>query len=119
MPLRVTRALVGELDGRLEQLLHVERGDDLDARARRRVAAVGELVHAAGRDDDGLAGAGDDRAHAEAELHRALEHVEALLLLGVHVRAGHVAVGRELELELEQLAVGVGGGLEERGCARR
>ena len=33
--------------------------------------------------------------------------MEALLLLGVHVRAGHLAVGRELQLELEQRAVGV------------
>ena len=49
----------------------------------------------------------------EAELHRALEHVEALLLLRVHVRTGDVAVGGQLELELEQLAVGVGSGLEE------
>ena len=49
----------------------------------------------------------------EPERHRALEHVEALLLLGVDVGAGHAAVGAELELELEQLAAGVGGGLEE------
>ena len=52
-------------------------------------------------------------AQAEPELHRALEHVEALLLLGVHVRAGHAPVGRELQLELEQRAVGVRGGLQE------
>ena len=58
------------------------------------VAAVGEAVRAAGGDDDGVAGLGDDRAQAEAEAHRALEHVEALLLLGVHVRAGHAAVRR-------------------------
>ena len=69
------------------------RGRPRRGRAAGVVAAVGELVHAAGRDDDGLAGAGDDRAQAEAELHRALEHVEALLLLGVDVRAGDVAVG--------------------------
>jgi hypothetical protein len=43
----------------------------------------------------------------------ALEHVEALLLLGMNVRAGHVAVGREGQLELEQLAGGVGRGLQE------
>jgi hypothetical protein len=34
--------------------------------------------------------------------------VEALLLLGVHVSARDAAVGSEVELELEQLAVGVG-----------
>jgi hypothetical protein len=51
-----------------------------------------------------VAGLGDDRAQAESEPHRALEDLEALLLLGMHVRSGHVAVGRELELELEQRA---------------
>ena len=91
-----------------KQLLHVERGLDLDAHPRRALAAVREAVHAAGGDDDGLARAGDDPPQAEAERHRALEHVEALLLLGVHVRAGHVPVLRQLQLELEQAAVRVG-----------
>ena len=74
---------------------------------RSRSGACGRRAH------HGLAGAGDDLAHAEAEGQLALEDVEALLLLGVHVRAGHVAVGRQRELELEQLAAGVGGGPEE------
>ena len=64
-------------------------------------------------DDDRLARAGDDPPQTEPERHLAFEHVEALLLLRVHVGAGHVAVGRELELELEPLAGRVGGGLQE------
>ena len=85
-------------------MLHVERRHDLDAGARDAVAAVGELVHAAGRHHDGLARVGDDLLQPEPERHRALEHVEALLLLRVDVRAGHAPVSRELELELQQLA---------------
>ena len=70
-------------------------------------------MHAAGGHRDRVAGQRHDRAQPDAELHRAFEHVEALLLLRVHVRAGNAAVGGELELELEQLAVGVGGGAQE------
>jgi hypothetical protein len=39
--------------------------------------------------------------------------VEALLLLGMHVRPGNLAVGSQLELEFEELAVRVGSGAEE------
>jgi hypothetical protein len=114
MPLRVVLPSSAKLDRGLEELFHVERGDDLDPSARRAVAVVGEAVHATGGDDDRLARAGDDLAHAEAELHLALEDVEALFLLGVHVGAGDVAVGGELELDLELLAGGVAGRLQER-----
>ena len=106
-------AFVGQLGGGDEQVLHVERWLDLHTGARRAVARVGELVHAAGGHDDRLAGLGDDRPHPEPEAHPALEDVEALLLLGMHVRAGHTAVGRQGQLELDQLAVGVGGGAVE------
>jgi hypothetical protein len=107
-------ALQRELGGGGQQVLHVERRDDLDAGAGDAVAAVGELVHAASRDHDGLARLGGDLLHPEPERHRALEHVKALLLLRVDVRAGHATVRRELELELEQLARRVRGGLQER-----
>jgi hypothetical protein len=40
---------------------------------------VGEPVHAAGGDDDGLARAGDDAPEAEAELHLALGRVAGRL----------------------------------------
>ena len=78
------------------------------------VAAVLEGVDLAGRDGDDVAGVGDDLLHAHAEGHRAFEDLEALLLLGVDVSTGHGAVGGELELDLQQLAVGVGSGLDER-----
>jgi hypothetical protein len=100
-----------QLDGGLEQVLHVERGDDLDAAARGLVAGVLELVHRAGRDDDGVARLGYHAAPALVELHAPGLHVEALFLLRVHVRSRDVAVRCELELELEQLAAGVAGGL--------
>ena len=105
--------VVGELGGGDQEVLHRQGGQHLHAGAGLAVAAVGELVHPAGGDDDRVAGLGDDRAHPEAELHRALEDLEPLLLLGVHVGAGHAAVGGQRELELEQLAVRVGGGAEE------
>ena len=106
-------ALGGELCRRAQELLHVERRRDLDPSPRRAVTAVGEPVHAPGGHDDDVARGRDDRAQAETERHRAGEHVEALLLLGVHVGPGNAAVGGELELELEQLATGVGGGAQE------
>ena len=107
-------ALHRELGGRGQEVLHVERGHDLDARPGHAFAAVRELVHAARGHHDRLARRRDDLPHPEPERHRPLEHVKALLLLGVDVRAGHAAVRGELELELEQLAGRVGGGLDER-----
>ena len=48
-----------------------------------------------------------------------LVHDEALLLLGMHVSTRDVAVGRQREVELEQLAVRVGGGAAGTRSARR
>jgi hypothetical protein len=70
-------------------------------------------VDLAGGHDDDVAGLRDDLLHPEAELQRASVHDEALLLLGVHMSAWDVAVGGEREVELEQLAVRVGGGAAE------
>ena len=109
----VGAALLGEIHGGLEELLHVERRDDLHANVGVGVAAVAELVDAARRDDNALAGLGDDLAEAEAELHPPGVDVKALLLLGVNVGPGHVPVGGEREVELQQLAVGVGRGAPE------
>src|SRR3954470_7227992 len=106
-------AVLGEGDGRLEELLHLERRADLDADLGGLVTRVLERVDLAGRHRDDVAGAGDDLLQAHAEGHRALDDLEALLLLGVDVRAGHGAVGGELEFDLDQLAVGVRSSLDE------
>ena len=50
---------------------------------------------------------------AAAELERALEHLEALALVRVDVRGGDGAVGLDGDLDLDELAVGVGRGAEE------
>jgi hypothetical protein len=81
---------------------------------RRLVAAVRELVRHPGGDGHHVTGLGDHGLAAHLELHGAAEDLEALLLDRVHVPARHVPVRRELEVELEQLAVGVGRGLPER-----
>ena len=57
-------SLLGERDGRLEELLHPERGPDVDADERGLVAGVGEVVRHAGRDDDDVAGPRDDPLRA-------------------------------------------------------
>jgi hypothetical protein len=79
-----------------------------------RARAVSPALDRAAGHDDGLAGAGLDGAAAEAERHLALEDLEALLLMGMDVHARDLAVGRELELDLQALAVRVGRGGEER-----
>ena len=107
--------LLGEADRGLEHPLHLERGSHLDADERAGVAEVGEVVRHAGGHDDDLAGAGDDALAAHPEAHRAVDDLEALLLLRVNVqRARHAAAGRELEVDRDQLAVGVCRGLAER-----
>jgi hypothetical protein len=70
-------------------------------------------VGVAGRDDDDVARLGDDRLEAELELHAALDDLEALLLLAVHVQAGDMTVRGQLEVEGEQVAARVGRGLPE------
>jgi hypothetical protein len=77
------------------------------------VTGVEEPVGLAGRDYDGLPGPGDDLLHSEPETHRAADDLEGLLLLGMDVRAGDGAAGREHELDRQQLTVGVRGRLAE------
>ena len=71
------------------------------------VAGVGEAVRASGGDDDHVAGVGGDRLETELELHRPVEHLEALLLRRVHMGARYVAVGRQGQLDLQALAAGL------------
>ena len=58
-------------------------------------------------------GSGDDSRPAVAELERPLEHLEALALERVDVRGGDGAVGLDGDLDLDELAVGVGRCLKE------
>ena len=53
------------------------------------------------------------RRQAEAEAHPPGHDLEALLLSRMDVRAGDVTVGREHEVDRQQLAAGVGGRLPE------
>ena len=84
-------SLLGECDRGLEELLHLERGPDLDPDERGLVAGVGEVVRDAGRDDDDVAGLGDDPLAPHPEAHRAADHLEALLLVWVDVQAAGYA----------------------------
>src|ERR671915_111823 len=99
-------ALLGEADGGLEELLHLQSRAHLDADERVTVADVREVVLPAGGDDDHFAGSRDDPLAAHPEAHRALDDLEALLLLRVDVLATRdPPVRGKLEVDREQLAV--------------
>ena len=66
-----------------------------------------------GRHGDDIAGPCDDLRLAVAELERALENLEALALIRVDVCGGDGAVGLDGDLDLDELAVGVGRRPEE------
>jgi hypothetical protein len=70
-------------------------------------------VNRARLDGDDLARTGNDLLTAVEELERPLEDLEALALVRVDVRCGDAAVGLDRDLDLDQLAVCLGGGLEE------
>ena len=59
-----------------------------------------------GLDEEHVARAGDDRAQPDPEAHLAGDDLEALALVGVHVRHRNRAAGPEREVEREQLALG-------------
>ena len=108
-------ALLGEADGGLEELLHVQRRAHLDADERVTVADVREVVLLAGGDDDHLARPCHDPLAAHPEAHRALDDLEALLLLRVDVPAtGDPPARGELEVDRQQLAARVRPGPSER-----
>ena len=66
------------------------------------------MVPRPGVDGDGVARERQRRPAADPEPHAALQHREALLLLGVGVAAGNVPAGSEDELEHEQRAARLG-----------
>ena len=108
------RPSCGEPDGGLEELLHLQRRAHLDADERLVVADVREVVRHAGGDDDHLAGPGDDPLAPHPEPHRALDDLEALLLVRVDVQAtGDPAVRGKLEVDRQQRAVRLRRGLAE------
>jgi hypothetical protein len=86
----------------------------LDAHDGTLLAHVRELVGLAGLDHHDVAGLGGHATKALLEADAPAEHLEALLLRGMHVHAGHVAVRRERDVELEQLALRVSRRLTKR-----
>jgi len=98
-------ALLGEADGGLEELLHLQCRAHLDADERVLVADIREVVPLASGDDDHLAGPRDDPLASHLEAHRALDDLEALLLLRVDVLGTRDPSARgKLEVHREQLA---------------
>jgi hypothetical protein len=122
MPPGIVRPLLGEADGGLEELLHLQRRAHLDADERVTVADIREVVPLATGDDDHRAGSRDGPLASHPEAHRALDDLEALLLLRVDVLATRDPPARgKLEVDREQLAARVRRRLAERDplCAGR
>jgi hypothetical protein len=71
-------------------------------------------VRRARRDDEDVSGPRGALLARDPEGRRPGEDLEPLLLLRVNVGGGDEATRAEDEIELQQLAVGVGGGLQER-----
>jgi hypothetical protein len=98
-------ALLGEADGGLEELLHSQRWAHLDADERVTFADIREVVLLAGGHDDHLTGPRDHPPASHLESHRALDHLEALLLVRVDVLTTRdPSVRRKLEVDRQQLA---------------
>jgi hypothetical protein len=72
-----------------------------------------EPVHYSRWYDYRISRSGEDCLESLPELHGPLHHLEAFLLLWVDVSSGDVAIWSEEELEGEQFAVCVRGGLAE------
>src|ERR687896_1835124 len=107
--------LLGEADGGLEELLHLQRRAHLDADERVTVADVREVVLLARWDDDNLTGPRDDPLSSHPEAHRALDELEAPLLLRVNMLAARDPPARgQLEVDRQQLAARVRRCLAER-----
>jgi hypothetical protein len=106
--------LLGERDCGLEHLLHLQGRSDFDADECGLFADVREVVWYSGRDDDNLAGSGDDALASDPKSHCPLDHLEALFLQRMEVqRPGNAGAGRELEVDRHQFAVRLGGGRAE------
>ena len=87
-PPAVGLAVSGKREHRLQQALEPQRGSYLAQEPGPAFADVPECVRGAGLHDDGLAGGCEEPFASEAEPHRAIEDLERLGLVGMHVHAG-------------------------------
>ncbi len=110
-PLAVRLALGREAEHRLDERLELERGAYLADEAGLAVAGVPEAVRRAGLDRKDVARLRHDLLVADPEAEPALEHLEALGLVRVHVRRGDEPVGADDRLDEDGLAVGLAGRL--------
>ena len=112
--LAVRLAVAGEAEHRLDQRLELQGGADDAVEHDGLVAGVPELVGGAGLDDGTLAALEPDALATDPQLEGALDRGEGLGLAGMHVGGGDEAAGLHDGDDLDVLAVGRGGGLEER-----
>lgn len=97
--------LLGEADGGLEEVLHLQCRAHLDADEGVVAADIREVVLLTRGDDDHLAGPRDDPLASHLEPHRALDDLEAFLLVRVDVLATRdPPVRGKLEVDREQFA---------------
>jgi hypothetical protein len=111
--LAVRPAVVGEPEHRLDQRLELQRRADLGPEARVGLARVPELVRRTGIDAERLTRLCHDRLLAGLERDLALEDLERLGLVRVHVGGRNGAVGLDDDLDEDVLASRVGRCLDE------
>ena len=104
-PLRLVLPSGSEREHRLDQRLELERRAHLADEPRPALAGVPEAMRRAGRHGQDLARAGDQLPVADPEAEAAFEHLEALALIGVHVRGGDEPVRAEDRLDADRCAV--------------
>jgi hypothetical protein len=112
-PVAVRLAISGEVEHRLDQRLERERGPHLADEAGLDVAAVPEAVRGARLDDDHVARTRHEPLAPDLHADRALDDLEALRLVRVHVRRGDDAARAHRALDEHVLAVGRRGRLDE------
>jgi hypothetical protein len=103
-------ALGAHLRQALEELLGRPSGAGLDAHAAGAIAGGALGVDGAARHRHRLARAQDVLAPPDAELHRPLDHLQALDLVRVHVRLRQEAPRPSDHVRLDDLPTGLGGG---------
>src|SRR5580704_227108 len=99
---------------RLQQVLHCQGRPGLHRDPGGDLATVSEMMHGAWRYADPLTGPRSHVAPANPESHRALEHRERFLLLGMGVAARYPAAGREPELPVQYTPAGLRSGAHDQ-----